>query len=260
MAALFCGTFLFFLALASTSFSCTTMNSNGQGFFNDKVEVRIVEGTCDHAKVNSADLLRYTGSAVNDFWNSISTSRLRFILRGLTSESSLAFTTGRLCLSEEEECDVSTVPQKVHVTVACNSNSANFNSSTYAKTQLLYGNGRIRGAVILINDTVGSPYGNLSSSQKKWILVHELGHAAGLGHSSSSESIMYYTNAVKVTALSEEDVWAMSYLYPVQQDGCGAVLSTKNSETPPSGSSLMSLILGLLIFILPSILVVLFKK
>ncbi|MBF0298351.1 MAG: matrixin family metalloprotease [Oligoflexia bacterium] len=80
----------------------------------------------------------------------------------------------------------------------------------------------IRSGIILINDTNinngnnsnNNAVKNLSDEELKSVLAHEIGHALGLGHSPTDVSLMYYMLTPNRTALSFDDIDAITYLYP----------------------------------------------
>lgn len=86
------------------------------------------------------------------------------------------------------------------------------------------------GAVIL-NAQAGTAaeISNFDTGVLTLILAHEIGHLLGLGHSSLSNALMYYSVANKTVAvLTQDDRDGISYLYPRNefQDGafgCAAV-------------------------------------
>ncbi|MDR0751314.1 MAG: matrixin family metalloprotease [Christensenellaceae bacterium] len=75
------------------------------------------------------------------------------------------------------------------------------NSATAATT---YSNGKIRFNVIIMN--------TLTDDEKLNVVMHELGHAMGLDHSSSENSIIY-TYVTSITSLSQDDKNGYDYLY-----------------------------------------------
>ncbi len=232
-------------------FACTTMSPNGARLLYDRVDVFVAsDSSCLDAGVDGEQLLRLTNAAINQFWNKISSSRLRFVVAGYWNKDVIRFETGELCVPNEN-CTNSTVPITNQVIVSCNDNTDNFTSTTYAKTAIVIDSNFITGVNILINNTAGSIFGNLSEKQKLWVIAHELGHAAGLGHTKNSSNLMYFTLTPSRVDLGEEDYWGMSYLYPENQDGCGLIGSTKNvnSNNPSPMHWLSSFLIGVLMFI-----------
>jgi hypothetical protein len=242
---------LYYFALP-TGLACTTMTTNGARLLHDRVDVWVSSNAnCIDAGVNGEQLLRLTQQAIDQFWNKIPSSRLRFVLAGYWNQDVVRFETGQLC-GPTIDCDDSTIPITNQVIISCNDNSANFSTTTYAKTSIMVDSDFISGANILLNNTDDSVFGNLSEKQKLWVIAHELGHAAGLGHSKNAANLMYFTLTPSREALGEEDYWGMTYLYPQNADGCGLVgsVTIKNDHNKTKNQLwLLSFLVGILSFI-----------
>ena len=73
-------------------------------------------------------------------------------------------------------------------------------------------NGQFRNAEIYIADY--TKYGKLTDDEVFTSMLHELGHAIGLGHSNNPESIMYpNTSKVKTMEISKEDLDLLAKKY-----------------------------------------------
>lgn len=206
--------------------ACSLMSSQGAAFFVDRIAVKVViQGECLQAQTSSDQLLQEVEEAAEEYWNKIPTSRAKLVPGGqVAAASNVDYQTRKLCfVGEADNCSSSEglTPVPGTVLIACNSNTANFNARTYAKTLLSYRGKTISSAVIFINNTPGNLYAGLSAAQKTWVIVHELGHALGLGHTEQSANVMYYTLTPDRTALGEEDALGLTYLYPQKVDGCG---------------------------------------
>ncbi len=238
--------FLYFFPVES--YSCTTMSPNGARLYNNRVNVWVSSsGTCADANTSGEQLLTMARQAVDQFWNKISGSRLHFVVAGYWENDVVRFETGELC-TPGVDCNNSTVPNTTEVIIACNDNTDNFSATTYAKTSIVVDGAYITGANILLNNTTGSIFGDLTDRQKLWVLAHELGHAAGLGHSKNPANLMYYTLTPDRLALGEEDYWGMSYLYAQNHDGCGLIGSirdqSKNKDETENGPWWSSFLIG----------------
>lgn len=88
--------------------------------------------------------------------------------------------------------------------------------------------------------------GNITTKTETQIAItiaHEVGHLLGLGHSSDTHSLMYYSIGVKDTlSLSQDDVDGISYLYPRDElgtdsiFGCGTITTGGGSGSSDGGS------------------------
>lgn len=85
------------------------------------------------------------------------------------------------------------------------------------------------GGIILNSETGKSAnIANFSADQIAVILGHELGHVLGLGHSSSTNAVMYYSLQSKTQViLTQDDRDGITFLYPRNEFkggafGCGA--------------------------------------
>lgn len=110
--------------------------------------------------------------------------------------------------------------------------------------------GQISSGVIFLNATSGQAnIKNLDSNTLTIVLAHEIGHLLGLGHSSTTNALMYYDATYKKSLrLAQDDMDGMTYLYPSNElkdgklMGCGLV----RNLPPPSGGQL-SLIFALML-------------
>ena len=240
--------FFYFVFFSMSSFACTMMSANGSRLSSDRVNVWVSsDALCSDADITGDELVSLVDQAANSFWNTISSSRLRFVSAGFWNQNLSRFSNGKLC-TPGEDCTSTTVPITTDIIVSCNSNTQNFSSSTYAKTAIYIDGSSITGANILINNTAGSVFGNLTKRQKLWVIAHELGHAAGLGHSKNSSSLMYFTLTPERVYLSEEDYWGMTFLYPAKQDGCGLIGSI-NINKPTNTNWWLSFFVGIFLLI-----------
>lgn len=222
-------TFLFFVNFAHAF----TLNNNfGGSFTKSKVQVRIAGDSVCQQGLTIYDLEDIIKPAVEDFWNTVPTSRLRLNAGGFTDPGAVNINLARLCSPTETECLNDTNPDGViapvrDIVVSCNRNSKNFGSLPGSNVLAVtvpnnFSGKKIRGAVILINDNSPS-YKNLSQKDKIAVMAHEIGHAIGLGHAldENKEALMYYRVMGLRNNLSQDDIDGVTYLYPKKVDGCG---------------------------------------
>ena len=214
----------------------TLNNSIGARFKSNKVKVRVTSnsGNCNNNGTTGDELVGLITPAVRDFWNTVPTSRLELEDGGFYETSDNNFITGELCLSGST-CAGTPIPEVTEIVITCNTNATNFpgGSGLLALALPTTINGKyIKGATIAINTANGN-FGALSRDRKIAVISHEIGHAIGLGHSTTSNSLMYSEIVPSRTALGQDDFDGVTYLYPVQLDffGLGDTLGAGNCGT-----------------------------
>lgn len=223
--------FLISILFFTTMANAYTLNNNfGGAFKTKKVKVYVAPNTtCSQAGVTVYELQDMIKSAVNNFWNEVPTSSLRLHPDGF-SGSVDNINAGRLCSPTDSTCidgaAGNLIPAVGGIVIACNSNNFNFNGANVIAVTIPnnFSGKKIKGAVILINNTAGSTaFANLSHDDKISVLAHEIGHAIGLGHAldKNKEALMYYRTVAMRKNLAQDDIDGVSYLYPVTMDGCG---------------------------------------
>lgn len=226
---------LFLPLIAHANF--TLNNSVGAHFKDNEVKVRVtsISGNCNATGITGAEIYGLIGDAIDDFWNTVPTSRLKLKKGGMLETSDNDFLTGKLCLIGSD-CDGATpIPAVSEIVITCNTSADNFpgGSSLLALTMptVLKGSA-IKGAVIAINATNGS-FANLSHSKKVAVIAHEIGHAIGLGHDPENANLMYYSVVKFRKKLGQGDINGVTYLYPTQIDAFGLNCITGTTQAPP---------------------------
>ena len=108
---------------------------------------------------------------------------------------------------------------------------------------------RISYAVIVLNAETGknANVANLTPVAFSDVVAHEMGHAQGLGHSSSENALMYFNSSQKtVLNLSQDDADGISYLYPRSEPfgqfmGCGTLAVVGSDGFPGAGAAVLGL-------------------
>jgi hypothetical protein len=259
----------FLLCLFFVNFAqAYTLNNNfGASFKNHKVKVLVDAGTvCDKSAITVTELESLISPAVDHFWNTVPTSKLRLDAAGF-SENIFTMNHGRVCSPTDDACIAAAnaavdpakrvIPAVTNIVIGCNDNLDNFGSENVLAVTVpnKFSGKKIVGAVILINNysSSGQPtavFGKLSTEGKIAVLAHEIGHAFGLGHSENSDALMYFRTVEKRVRLGQDDIDGVSYLYPKQFDlaGCGMITDGKNPPKDPPFWQ-MGITLGLLILI-----------
>lgn len=194
------------LVYSTTIFSWTLSRSARSGFKTTKsIDVYLGSDTCSNAGVTTAELLAYTKEAVDEFWNTVSTSSLKLNVKGITATS----------LSGDDLNSAINKTSTNSIIVGCNSNATLFTSNNIlAVGGMGCAGDDCRGAVI-VNDKAGTVVASSDNQTIKATMAHELGHALGLGHTSVKYALMYYdATGVVNKSLAQDDIDGISYLYP----------------------------------------------
>lgn len=251
------------LSLVNLSFAFT-LNTNIDANF-DKKEVKVYvtsNSTCTNAGVSAESLLDMAEDAAEKFWNRVPTSYLRIRRGGILQTTDSKFLTGKLCVTDSQAvCDSSTsIPAVDDIVIACNSNTTdNFKSSSYYALSIPnnFSSKKIKGSVIIINDSSNTVFNTLSRSEMVNIIGHEMGHAIGLGHTDDSAALMYHTEFSSRHRLGQDDIDGVTYLYPNKLNGltdCSGIFAgTINSDTntPPNNLGLNNFFLAFLLGVFP---------
>ena len=225
-----------------------TLNNNFEAAFSKKkVKVYIDRNTtCGNINLTIDELESMVKPAVEKFWNTVPTSKLRLKAGGFTGPiDNISSSTGRLCPPTDDACinaaGTNVIPPVTDIIIACNDNPDNFGTSGSNSNVLAvtvpnnFSGKKIKGAVILLNNDSGN-FANLDHDDRVAVIAHEIGHAIGLGHSEDDAALMYYRTVNLRKKLGDDDVNGVSYLYPVHIDGCGAMgglfgtIKTKNDD------------------------------
>lgn len=112
---------------------------------------------------------------------------------------------------------------------------------------------------LIINNNTGAAasFGSASSSTREFVMIHEIGHALGLGHSSEQGAIMYFSlNGKEEVNLHQDDIDGLRHLYAQDELsgdyflGCARVNWTNyNSHGKPIGLLWFLLALPLLMIV-----------
>jgi hypothetical protein len=237
------------LLFTNLSFAWTLNNNFGASFKTNKINVFVDESTtCANINLTVYELESLISPAVNNFWNKVPTSNLRLSAAGF-SPATLNINNGRLCSPTDDACITqgntsgNLIPAVTDIIIACNSNSDNFSANNVLAITIpnKFSGRKIVGAIILINNIIGTAFRNLSKSDQISVISHEIGHALGLGHSEDSSALMYYRTVDQRRRLGQDDIDGISYLYPIGADLYGlskdGVVScgTIDDENKPSG-------------------------
>lgn len=219
--------FLFFIILFNINADAFTLASNTsqlKGWKDDPIVYHLNPANC------RSDIGEIIQSSM-DMWNSISSSRLKLEIGAITA----ATAAEAVALTPPETAVI------ICDTAFGTTFSADPDVTSGVGSSIYYANYQIKRGYLVLNVQAGAKanFNNLNTNSAKIIMTHELGHTLGLGHSSDSSAMMYYTVGKKTElTLSEDDINGMNYLYPRDElatdqfmGGCALVKS--NSTLPP---------------------------
>ncbi len=230
---------LFFICFESQAFTLLTRNP---ARYPSEITIRTSDADCANAGLTAQGLREFIERAIDDYWNSVPTSRAKFKLGPPITIPASSTTDQMIALGIEGE-----------IIVGCSDNATTFTSgSTLAKGGMLT-NTAI--GVVAINDIATTQFDNVDELSRVSTFAHELGHAIGIGHSRVEYSLMYYAVVAGVVNkyLTEDDADAITYLYPSDKEllglggGCGSIDLDGGDNTKGPGSFVLTLILGFII-------------
>lgn len=246
--------FLFLLSFKGFAFTLNTnINAN---FDSDEVKIWVTSNsTCSNAGISNYDLLDMAVDSVSKFWNRVPTSSLRIKKGGILQTSDSKFLTGILCVTDSSAtCDDSTrIPAVNDIVIACNSDTTkNFLSDNYYALTIPnnFSGKKIKGSMIIINDSAGTRFNQLSRTEMINILGHEIGHAVGLGHTDDTAALMYHTDFSQRNRLGQDDIDGITYLHPNKLNGCSGIfggLALKGQDPPDYRKFLFLFSIGILV-------------
>lgn len=257
-----------------------TLNNNNEAVFPDNdVFVNVVDVSCENIGLSHDQLLGLIQKAVDQYWNTVPTSRLRIKKGKKVAGDENQMKSESLCTADSYVSSTSPcTPNNLFmfdngINFVCNQNTSDFqlNSSVLAVTLPFINQKKIKSAVILINDLPdnirANPWKNLNENQILSVLAHEIGHAFGLGHSDVKDSLMYFSIIPQRENLGWDDIDGLSYLYSnkdyfLGSGFCGQIHFMNHhdnddhhsTDSTQSTQFMLSLLMGLLsIFLIPRI-------
>ncbi len=218
-------------------FAWTLVGDGVKGWAKRELSIYVNPSQCG---VGDTTLYDAIDSAIAS-WNNIPTADLLLVrVQAASTTSITTFTDGQAPDVPLFLCSTSfTSDARTDADVVL---ASTMKLSTDAKGALDYGG-------ILLNAESGKEgnIANLSKSVLALTLAHELGHVLGLGHSSDSSSLMYFSIAGKSTPLlTQDDIDGFSFLYPrdeLQNGAFGCAAPNRGAVATGQGTLFWFLIL-----------------
>ncbi len=140
-----------------------------------------------------------------NLWNSIPNTNLRLSLGPDSTATVVQATSFTAAEAAVIVCD----PAYATTFAGAGGNAGNGSSLTNSQNRIY------QGRVVLNLDSTSSGYMlKYPEIVIRIILAHEIGHVLGLGHSSDTAALMYYSSGYKSDfTLSEDDINGVTYLY-----------------------------------------------
>ncbi len=197
---------ILFISLSFNSFAWTHNDSSGGGFNKNNITIDIANTDCSNAGFSTSKYKSLIQDAVDEYWNAVPTSALYLKAGSISSSIDFSGDTFTTALAKASSGQI---------IAGCNDSVPDFTKGSILGAAVLDCSGSECKAVLILNAHANSTLSSQSDSYIKAVIAHELGHAIGIGHSEYSHNLMYYSVGGKTqTWLGEDDIDAVSYLYP----------------------------------------------
>lgn len=227
--------FVFLLSFQSAQ-GFTLLSANPPRYGTDEVIFDVANDNCINIGLTPEALLDLVEDTMENYWNSVPTSRLKFKRGGVSTNSANGEGTVSSFITNSGSYDT--------IIVGCNNDfGTNAGQGGYQ-----YDGTGMKGG-FLINDN--TQVANMSKEERMALIAHEIGHAFALGHSNFEPALMHYSLNNNIRSLSRDDEDGITYLYPntTKVGGCGTIEYVGPSSGGGKNVSILAgiLLLGLLV-------------
>ena len=215
---------IFILLFPTFNLFAFTFNNSGELAFNSfPIKIYIASYDCTNIPFSNNQIASMTKQAIDQFWNTINVSKLAIEYHGQKTVSD-SFRTEAICseTSGSGSCTPnSNLAFSEGILIACNVDSGNQNFSAGVlglSVPMSTSGTEIKGSIVLLNDRSDSQLISMSEEELTAVIAHEVGHALGLGHSTEKGALMYPSMVTKRKKLGLDDIYGISYLYPIESN------------------------------------------
>lgn len=246
---------LIFCLLLGSSVHAFTLTRGSQGQAALGYASAHVTFDVDTSCASYTDLVKSTVDAAAKVWGAVPNSTLKISLGEFTQLPS-AITT-YVGSSASQYVPVGNPVIYCDTSFAAHSGQDADSIPGFATSQYLNSAGEIQTGLLVLNFQSGarSNLATMDFTIASVVLTHEIGHVVGIGHSSDTNSLMYYaTGSGRKNVLSKDDIDAVTYLYPSKEApgglSCAQVRSIGTGTRAGWTNTMLELFLMMLVLIM----------